>query len=164
MNENTIKLYRYSSSWQELPTACIGENATHRFYRATTSGFSIFAIVGQPRAQPPAVAQPSTGQPDIILLTLLTLLVGIVCVGTVSLFRPSKGSKPPKVSKRGTKPEVAPLKPPKKLVKVRPEAKSKIGADYLKHMMPIAKELVAAGKFKSGRDSRSQSGRKRSKR
>ncbi len=159
----TIRLYRYSSSWRGLPTVCIEENATHRFYRATTSGFSIFAIAGQP----PAVTQPSTDQPDLILLTLLALLVAVVCMGVVSLCRPSKEPKLPKVSKKSPKPQVEPLKPLRKPVGVQPEAKSKIGTRYIKHMMPTAKKLVATGKSKSGRSAqgspRGRAGKKRSK-
>jgi len=47
IKEETLALYRYHDSWQELETARIGEDSTHFSYETQTPGFSIFAIAGE---------------------------------------------------------------------------------------------------------------------
>jgi len=50
IDERTIRLLRYNGIWRELPTEMVSANHTHLNYEATTSGFSLFAIVGEPMA------------------------------------------------------------------------------------------------------------------
>jgi PGF-pre-PGF domain-containing protein len=43
----TVKLMRYSDGWTELPTSATSEDVTYKYYSATTTGFSTFAVVGE---------------------------------------------------------------------------------------------------------------------
>jgi PGF-pre-PGF domain-containing protein len=43
----TVALLRYDDQWVELSTTPTGEDATFKYYSATTSGFSIFAVTGR---------------------------------------------------------------------------------------------------------------------
>lgn len=47
IKEDTLALYRYSGSWQELETVRTGEDSSHISYETQTPGFSIFAIAGK---------------------------------------------------------------------------------------------------------------------
>ena len=65
----TVKLLRYEAGqWVELPTTAAGEDGTHKYYTATTTGFSTFAVVGK--------AAPS----NLILIVGIFVLVAIVAL------------------------------------------------------------------------------------
>lgn len=48
--ENSIKLLRLNSEWQELPTRLVETTDLYIYYEATTPGFSVFAVAGQSTA------------------------------------------------------------------------------------------------------------------
>ena len=59
--EADISLFRYTDNqWHELPTVQIGSDATNAYYRASTPGFSYFAIASKVL---PLVGVPDTVQP-----------------------------------------------------------------------------------------------------
>ena len=48
INETTVALYRYySSAWQKLATEKLSSDASYVYYQATSSGLSVFAVVGE---------------------------------------------------------------------------------------------------------------------
>jgi len=47
INKSTISLYRYTTSWQKLPTTLISEDSKTVYYEAESTGFSYFAIAGE---------------------------------------------------------------------------------------------------------------------
>ena len=63
IDANSIKLQRFSGSWQDLPTTKLSEDRNSITYSATTSGFSFFVITGQKAvvaAARPAEAESQT--------------------------------------------------------------------------------------------------------
>lgn len=68
----TVKLLKYENGqWVELPTTATGaEDATYKYYSATTSGFSTFAVAGKTA-------------PSALTLILLTAVVAVVAIGIV---------------------------------------------------------------------------------
>ncbi len=71
MEENDIEksgitLQRYESSWKELPTRAIREDADSVFYEAQTPGFSRFMITGKSIAAEPRIEQPAPVEQDVI--------------------------------------------------------------------------------------------------
>jgi PGF-pre-PGF domain-containing protein len=51
IDESTIKLYKYSEGWVELPTSKSGEDENFSYFKSTAHGFSIFVIVGKKKVQ-----------------------------------------------------------------------------------------------------------------
>jgi PGF-pre-PGF domain-containing protein len=52
----TVKLMKYNGAWVELLTAATGaEDATYKYYSATTTGFSTFAVTGKRAEQAEAL-------------------------------------------------------------------------------------------------------------
>jgi len=47
INKSTVSLYRYTTSWQKLPTTLISEDSKTVYYQAESTGFSYFAIAGE---------------------------------------------------------------------------------------------------------------------
>ncbi len=56
VDENTVKLLRLNSEWQELPTTLIRESDLYLYYEATSPGFSMFAVAGQSAGVPAPLA------------------------------------------------------------------------------------------------------------
>lgn len=59
VDEATVKLNRYTTSWQALSTTKLSADATNVYYEASTPGFSYFAISGQQKAAPPVNITPT---------------------------------------------------------------------------------------------------------
>ncbi len=57
VEKGTVRLLRYTGTWDTLPTAYVSESDTQATYKATTPGFSTFAISGDKSATP----MPSVG-------------------------------------------------------------------------------------------------------
>lgn len=59
-----VTLYRFTTSWNKLDTAKTTEDSNKYYYKASSPGFSVFAMAGEIlTAQPPAEQQPSgTGE------------------------------------------------------------------------------------------------------
>lgn len=47
INKNTVKLYKYTTEWNELPTTLVSEDDNYIYYEALSSSFSVFAISGE---------------------------------------------------------------------------------------------------------------------
>lgn len=56
VDENTVKLLRLNSEWQELPTTLVRESDLYLYYEATSPGFSVFAVAGQSAGVPAPLA------------------------------------------------------------------------------------------------------------
>jgi PGF-pre-PGF domain-containing protein len=76
----TVSLMEYDTSWTELTTTATSEDATYKYYSATTSGFSTFAVVGR------AIVTDST----MIVLAAGVAAVVIVAAAVVALTRKKK--------------------------------------------------------------------------
>ena len=105
IDKNTVILLRYNSgSWNELPTSFRNEETNYIHYIATTPGFSVFAIAGEPSAaqsDTPSIDKP-VDQPDDIkeitgeaitetsggssLTTIVIILLVLVVGGAVMYF------------------------------------------------------------------------------
>jgi len=104
IDEGTIRLLRYRGAWQRLPSEIIGADSTYFHYEATTSGFSMFAVVGEPMVAPtstPSVTPtpwdtptvPSPTQSPPFLYAALFMTAGVVGLGVAYRFaRPSRYS------------------------------------------------------------------------
>ncbi len=46
-----IKLNRYTTKWEALPTQYLRQNGTYYYYEATTPGFSVFAVTAEKKEQ-----------------------------------------------------------------------------------------------------------------
>ncbi len=99
-NVETVYLARYDNGWNRLPTTLVSTTGNSNTYRATTPGFSYFAIVGekaapaptqppaqpplpppaQPPAQPPAEPAVPTGQFLGIASTAWVWIVAVLIV------------------------------------------------------------------------------------
>lgn len=55
---SSIKLYRYTASWDELPTTIYSQDSTSITYEAISPGLSYFIIAGKQDIQVPAVIDP----------------------------------------------------------------------------------------------------------
>ncbi|MFQ6129724.1 MAG: PGF-pre-PGF domain-containing protein, partial [Candidatus Hadarchaeaceae archaeon] len=96
IDERTIRLLRYSNGWQMLPTEMIRSDSTYFHYEATTSGFWMFAIVGEPMvaptSTPPAAPIVSTlTQSPPFLYAVLFMVVGVF--GLAMVYRLAKPSR-----------------------------------------------------------------------
>jgi PGF-pre-PGF domain-containing protein len=47
INKDTIKLYRYTTEWNELQTSLVSEDENYVYYEAISPGLSVFAISGE---------------------------------------------------------------------------------------------------------------------
>jgi PGF-pre-PGF domain-containing protein len=77
----TVKLMRYSGGWTELSTSATTEDATYKYYSATTPGFSTFAVTGKA-----AAAAPSDST-MLIIAGAVILIVIIAAAVFVTKFR-----------------------------------------------------------------------------
>jgi PGF-pre-PGF domain-containing protein/PGF-CTERM protein len=73
IDENKVTVYRYVQDWEPLTTAKASEDETYYYYSATTSGFSVFAVVGEPKVEatptPNATVVATTEAPTPIVTT-----------------------------------------------------------------------------------------------
>jgi PGF-pre-PGF domain-containing protein len=70
---NTIKLLRFGSEWQELPTTLVGSDENFFRFTAETSGFSILAAAGERRITPP---EPVPAVPPLLLFAVMGIFIG----------------------------------------------------------------------------------------
>ena len=90
IDEHTIRLLRYNGGWQRLSTGMIRSDSTYIYYEATTSGFLLFAIVGEPMVaptptSPAAPIVPTPTQSPLFFYTMLSMAVGVA--GLVMAYR-----------------------------------------------------------------------------
>jgi PGF-pre-PGF domain-containing protein len=78
IDKSAVKLLRYTNGWNELTLTISSEDATYVHYRATTPGFSVFAITG--------AAQP-TGGISLLLIAVIIILVAIIALGILLYYR-----------------------------------------------------------------------------
>lgn len=91
----TVELMRYSNGWTELPTSATTEDTTDKYYSATTSGFSTFAVTGK------AVSAGS----NMMLLVVAVVVAGLAGGGVVVWKKViSKRSVPGKLKEKPKKP------------------------------------------------------------
>ena len=55
IDNRTIRLLRLNGGWHELPTNLVGADPIYFYYEAVTSGFSLFAVMGERLVVPPPV-------------------------------------------------------------------------------------------------------------
>ncbi|GAG74951.1 unnamed protein product, partial [marine sediment metagenome] len=120
IDERTIRLLMYSGGWQRLPTSFVGADSIYFYYEAETSGFSLFAVVGErmftpPAPLPPVVVPPSPLPPvptspfvPPIFYTLLAIFS--VGISALALFRALTWRIKPFVSLKSLK-RVVPARP-----------------------------------------------------
>ncbi len=58
IDERNVELLRYSGGWQTLPTIFVRSDSVYLYFEAETSGFSLFAVVGEQTITPPAPTPP----------------------------------------------------------------------------------------------------------
>jgi len=90
IDEHTIRLLRYNGGWQRLSTGMISSDSTYLYYETTTSGFLLFAIVGEPMVaptptSPAAPIVPTPTQSPLFFYTMLSMAVGVA--GFVMAYR-----------------------------------------------------------------------------
>jgi PGF-pre-PGF domain-containing protein len=97
IDERSIRLLRYSGGWQSLPTSLVGADSVYFYYEVETSGFSLFAVVGERMITPPAPPSPVVVPPSPwppaptppavppILYTLLAMFA--VGISSLALYR-----------------------------------------------------------------------------
>ncbi len=75
IDPDTVKLLRYTTTWTELPTTYVSEDATYRYYTATTPGFSTFAVVGAtlPTSQLPPLYVVVVAAVVMLVVTLVLI-------------------------------------------------------------------------------------------
>lgn len=61
---SSIKMYRYTNSWNELPTTIYSQDSTGVTYEATSPGLSYFIIAGKQNIQVPALIDPLIEPPN----------------------------------------------------------------------------------------------------
>ncbi len=96
IDEGTIRLLRYRGGWQRLSTGVIGTDSTYFHYEATTPGFSLFAIAGEPMVAPtstpwgrPTVPPPTQAPP--FLYAALFMSAGVFGLAMAYSFaKPSR--------------------------------------------------------------------------
>jgi len=83
IDSTTVALMRYSGGqWSKLTTAATGtEDSTYKYYTATTSGFSTFAVTGK---------AASAGL-DMTLLAAVVAVVAVVAIIGVAMFVKKRG-------------------------------------------------------------------------
>lgn len=98
VDENTVKLNRYTTSWQALSTTKLSFDTTNVYYEATSPGLSVFAISGQQKAVVPTNITPTNvtkqTQPAILgvvpgkteTTTLLIVIVAIIAIVTTAIL------------------------------------------------------------------------------
>ncbi len=72
IDPTTVKLLRYTTTWTELPTAYVSEDATYRYYTATTPGFSTFAVVG--------ATLPISQLPPLYIVAIAAVIMVVVTI------------------------------------------------------------------------------------
>ncbi len=125
VDENTIKLLKYSSDWDNLPTTPIGGDEDYLYFEASMEEFSVFAATGEKRAPlPPPVVPPAV---PILFYALLSL--GVALGGSTLAYRFYRLKRPPKVIRKPylmlKRLEEAVVRPKKRRIK-KPLAKPKI--------------------------------------
>jgi len=78
IDKDTVKLLRYvDDTWTELATTKSNEDNDYVYYSATTTGFSVFAIVGTP-----IIEEPGEGLPIwiyiMIVVVIIILIIGML--------------------------------------------------------------------------------------
>jgi len=96
IDEGTIRLLRYRGGWQRLSAGMTGADSTYFHYEATTPGFSLFAIAGEPMVAPtstpwgtPTVPPPTQAPP--FLYAALFMSAGVFGLAMAYSFaKPSR--------------------------------------------------------------------------
>ena len=97
VDEQTIKMYRFNSGWQQLPTVYARADEKYFYYEATSPGFSIFTAIGErkiivpvPPVPPPSVKpiEPMLPSEFFSILAMSGALAGFSII--YSLTRPSR--------------------------------------------------------------------------
>lgn len=91
LDENTVALNRYNSGeWQSLVTEKTGGDENYLYFRATTPGFSLFAVSGSsaPATTPgggPGVlpTQPLAGVPPLILVAIMAFILVVIIIAVI---------------------------------------------------------------------------------
>jgi len=94
IDEGTIKILRFGSEWNPLPTTLIGGDENFLYFEAVASGFSVFVTTGEKRAPPLPPPVPAPVAP-IVFYALISL--GVTLGGSALAYRLYRlKRKPPK--------------------------------------------------------------------
>jgi hypothetical protein len=81
---DTVKLLRFEENWVELSTEKVDEDDTYVYFRAESSGLSVFAVTAEAKAEVPPQLPTLPGVPMpplwVILLTVLAIVVVLAAV------------------------------------------------------------------------------------
>jgi len=77
IDKSTVRLLRYNNGeWEELTTTIVTEDDDYVYYKATTPGFSTFAIVGTPTSTTPTIEIPSY----IIIILVVVIIIAVIAL------------------------------------------------------------------------------------
>lgn len=93
LSKYSVRLERYSTSWEELKTEILSESASHVFYNATSPGLSVFAITASKPSAPVTVQKNETvalkedeKMPQSRLYMIIGLIAAMIILSGVLYF------------------------------------------------------------------------------